>query len=118
MDTRGPYAIEESNQARRRDALQFRNSLQHRIGALNIMHSQHRYNLTHGSEIERQRAMADIPKLNALIGVIENRIRLTNNELAGISKLGPLDPNSKRWDEEYNTFLGQPPQNPAPRSEN
>lgn len=89
-----------------------------KVGALNLMHSQHRYNLTHGSEIERDRANTILPKLNTLIGVYENRIRLTRNELAGYKAIKHLDPNSIEFEQEYRTFLEQPPQQATPGSEN
>ena len=118
MDTRNPYTIEREIAQRKRAAFKFIKELNHRVGALNLMHGQHRYNLTHGSEIERQRANTILPKLNTLIGVYENRIRLTKSELAGYKVIKHLDPNAIDFDEEYRTFLGQEPQQASPGSEN
>ena len=117
MDTRGPYAHSEAQMERRNAALHFINELNHRVGALNLLHSQHRYNLTHGSEIERDRANTILPRLNTVIRIIENRIRSINNEIAGIDNVGMLDPNSPQWEQEYAESL-EVPQQAGPGSEN
>jgi len=118
MDPRLPYATAESNIERKRIAEHFKEQLERRIGAINLMHAQHRYNLNHGSQIEREHANRVLPQMNAVIGVLENQIRIIDHEIAGFEFLEPLDPNSAQWVEEYQDFLDETPIEPEEGGEN
>ena len=118
MDTRMPYQIFESNLERARQLRDETQQLQHYRGALNILHANHNYLVSRGNTPERDRARTERIRLRDQLDAIDERLRHIRSEMSGFRVLGPLDPNSPQWEQEYQTFLEQPPHQGAPGSEN
>ena len=118
MDTRGPYAIEASHKERVRHLREDIKYFQRKQGALNILHANQNYLLSRGSQPERDRARVEKNRLLNRLEAIDERLRRIRNELSGYKTIKHLDPNSIEFDQEYRTFLEQPPQQGAPGSEN
>jgi hypothetical protein len=108
MDPRGPYAIDEENNARKRRLKREREVLDQGRGALNLLYVNHGYLLTRGNEPEKQRAITERVRLRNLIDEVDERLRLIRSELDGLKVLGPHDPNFPIWDQEYQESLEFP----------
>ena len=118
MDTRMPYQIAEANLARARQLRAETQQLQHYRGVVNLLHANQNYLFSRGNTPERDRARTERTRLRDQLDAIDERLRHIRNEVSGFRVLGPLDPNSPNWEQEYQTFLEQPPHQGAPGSEN
>ena len=117
MDTRMPYQIDESNLARARQLRAETQQLQHYRGALNLLHANQNYLFSRGNTPERDRARTERIRLRDQLDAIDERLRHIRNEVSGFRVLGPLDPNSPNWVQEYLESL-EVPQEAGPGSEN
>ena len=118
MDTRGPYAIEASNKERVRHLREDIKYFQHKQGALNLLHENQKYLASRGTPPERDRARVEKNRLLKRLEAIDERLRRIRNELKGYKTIKHLDPNSIEFEQEYQTFLAQEPQQASPGSEN
>ena len=117
MDTRMPYQIDESKLARARQLRAETQQLQHYRGALNLLHANQNYLFSRGNTPERDRARTERIRLRDQLDAIDERLRHIRNEVSGFRVLGPLDPNSPNWVQEYLESL-EVPQEAGPGSEN
>lgn len=100
MDTRGPFAVEESNLARARQLRAETQQLHHQRGALNLLHANQNYLVSRGNTPERDRARTERTRLRDQLDAIDERLRHIRSEMSGFRTLGPLDPNSLQWEQE------------------
>ena len=113
-----PFATDESNLARARALRREVRELNHIRGALNLVHANQNYLFTRGTPPERDRARTERNRVRGELDQIDERLRNIRNEVVGFRRLGPLDPNSPQWEEEYQAFINEPTREIQPGNEN